>query len=59
MRFRIRFESGDIFRVSTDSTAVISCHDDGVSDTFGAWRNRILFVTDDQTVIIMMVGGTC
>lgn len=34
--------------VSTDSTAVISCHDDGVSDTFGAWRNRILFVTDDQ-----------
>lgn len=34
--------------VSTDSTAVVSCHDDGVSDTFGAWRNRILFVTDDQ-----------
>lgn len=34
--------------VSTDSTATVSCHDDGVSDTFGAWRNRILFVTDDQ-----------
>lgn len=34
--------------VSNDSTETISCHDDGVSDTFGAWRNRILFVTDDQ-----------
>jgi len=31
-----------------DSTAVLDCHDDGESLTFGDWRNKILFVTDDQ-----------
>ena len=34
--------------VNEDSSAGAGCEPDGSSTTFGAWRNRIIFVTDDQ-----------
>ena len=34
--------------VNEDSSAEAVCEPDGSSTTFGAWRNRIIFVTDDQ-----------
>lgn len=34
--------------VNTDSTAGAGCETEGSSTTYGPWRNRIIFVTDDQ-----------
>ena len=33
---------------NADSTAGAGCETEGSSTTFGPWRNRIIFVTDDQ-----------